>query len=264
MRGNVRYASTPWYFREDYGDISTNAFLFNEGVGVVFYKQHYGYIDTTGKIIVSPVYDHAEPFSLGRGAVKHQEFYGYVNRNGKEVIALKYVTASPFGANGLARVSIAEQTRSEEQTYQYDIEAYDYYTYNQNLYGFIDTAGSFVIKAEYTYVHDFSEGLAMVTNKQGQKGFIDHTGKYVIQPQYRVASDMVNGYAMVIKGFEEPHFINVKGKDVPPYTDRRLPPYTKQLIPQTDQYEKYGYRKSGEEWTIMPEFESAGYFYPVE
>ncbi|HTF05156.1 MAG TPA: WG repeat-containing protein, partial [Bacteroidia bacterium] len=264
MRGVTRDREIPWYFEEDYDQIRTNIYSFCEGMGVVFYKQHYGYIDTTGKIIVSPVYDNAEPFSLGRGAVKHQDFYGYVDRNGKEIIALKYVQAAPFGSNGLARVSIREQIRSEEQTYQYDIEAYDYYMYNEDVYGFIDTAGAFVIKAEFQYAHDFSEELALVTNKQGQKGFIDQRGKFVVQPQYRLASDMVNGYAMVVKGFEQAHFINAKGKEVAPYTDNMPPPYTRQLIPATGADERKGYKKSGEDWTIKPVFESAWDFYPVE
>ena len=50
------------------------------------------------------------------------------------------------------------------------------------LYGYIDKTGRVIIKPQFRYAHDFSEGLAMVGPRQSNKwGYIDKTGSFVIE-----------------------------------------------------------------------------------
>jgi hypothetical protein len=50
----------------------------------------FGFIDKTGKEIISPKYDWVLPFSEGLAEVNIKGKWGFINRTGKEVIPLKY------------------------------------------------------------------------------------------------------------------------------------------------------------------------------
>lgn len=62
--------------------------------------ERHGYIDDTGKVLVSPVFDRLEPLHNGRGrAIQKNRFgikMGYVDRSGQFVIPAQYDRASPF------------------------------------------------------------------------------------------------------------------------------------------------------------------------
>jgi len=63
-------------------------------------------------------------------------------------------------------------------------------------WGFLNSAGSFVIAPQFDWVSHFAEGLAAVMI--GKKfGFIDETGALVIKAKYRDAGDFSEGLARV-------------------------------------------------------------------
>ena len=63
-------------------------------------------------------------------------------------------------------------------------------------WGFLNSAGSFVIAPQFDWASRFAEGLAAVM--VGKKfGFIDETGALVIKPLYRDAGDFSEGLARV-------------------------------------------------------------------
>ncbi|MEO4052439.1 WG repeat-containing protein [Solibacillus sp. CAU 1738] len=64
-----------------------------------------GFINTSGKEIVSPKYTSAKDFSEGLAVVELNGKYGFINTNGKEVIKPKYEDALSF-SEGLAAVKI--------------------------------------------------------------------------------------------------------------------------------------------------------------
>jgi hypothetical protein len=66
-----------------------------------------GYIDQTGKVVVSQIYASTARFSEGRGRVEAVSGkFGFVDTNGKVVVPLKFDDAGDFH-EGLARVSVA-------------------------------------------------------------------------------------------------------------------------------------------------------------
>lgn len=76
-------------------------------------EYRYGYIDKSGKEVVSCIYEHAGPFREGLAAVgrfngEGEEKFGYIDRTGKEVIPCIYEYASSF-SNGLAAVQKEEE-----------------------------------------------------------------------------------------------------------------------------------------------------------
>ncbi|HQU83918.1 MAG TPA: WG repeat-containing protein [Pyrinomonadaceae bacterium] len=81
-----------------------------------------------------------------------------------------------------------------------------------NLWGFVDTKGTVVIKPQFFYVSSFSDGLALVQleiggtipnsegkikRKPSKVGYIDKTGKIVLESGYENVRDFVDGFAPV-------------------------------------------------------------------
>ena len=75
-----------------------------------------------------------------------------------------------------------------------------------DLYGFIDTNGTTIIKPQFHSAGEFSEGLAPA-RLHGRYGFIDRTGNYVIAANYDLAFSFSNGIAQVFIE-RKPYFID--------------------------------------------------------
>ena len=56
----------------------------------------WGYIDKTGKTVISPKYANAGSFSEGLAAVSAAGKYGYIDKAGKETVAPAYEQALDF------------------------------------------------------------------------------------------------------------------------------------------------------------------------
>lgn len=77
---------------------------FSEGFArVVSDDNLYGFIDTTGKIVVTPKYEEAGDFSEGLVWVKFEGKFGYIDKTDKIVIPIYYSYAADF-SNGVAIV----------------------------------------------------------------------------------------------------------------------------------------------------------------
>lgn len=147
---------------------------FYEGLARVCKGNKWGYIDKTGKEAVSPQYDACSSFSEGLAAVKKGGKWGYIDKTGKTVVSPKYTYAGGF-SEGLAVVA------------------------NAGKYGYIDKTGKVAAAAAYEQASDFSGGLAAV-KKGGKWGFIDKTGKVVVPLEYDLALEFTQDTAIVRKG----------------------------------------------------------------
>jgi hypothetical protein len=69
----------------------------------------YGFIDRTGKEIISPQYESANSFSEGLASVGNSKF-GFIDKTGKVIIEFKYDVNYNFSdssfKNGFARVTL--------------------------------------------------------------------------------------------------------------------------------------------------------------
>jgi len=137
----------------------------------------YGYIDTTGKIVVRPQYDWAGDFSEGLAPVavggkwishKHRSGQlGYIDKTGKMVIPARYSYAGGF-CGGLAAVAVGGKWERDELV--------------DEQYGYIDKNGQMAIPAQFRWAGNFFEGLAAVTRTAGESECIDQAGQIVNQP----------------------------------------------------------------------------------
>ena len=77
----------------------------SEGLLMVKSKGKFGFIDASGAIVVSCIYNDAESFSEGLAVVRNDEgTYGFINMNGKMTLPMIYNRANSF-ENGIALVS---------------------------------------------------------------------------------------------------------------------------------------------------------------
>jgi hypothetical protein len=237
-------------------------YRFSEGFGVIFKYNMYGFIDTSGKIIASPVYDEVHPFSNGFAAVRHGNFWGYIDKTGKEIIPLQFKLAFSFSKEGLACV-VSKPNRSgvspgDEQTMEYESDESSYY-------GYINTKGEWVIRPQFIASGSFSEGLARVAISSGKSGYIDRSGKFVIPPKYDLAYDFQSGYALVKLNLFEPVYIDKTGKVSKFYTKDK-PPFDKSvpLELKTGMNGRYGFVNEKGEEIIPCQFSVAGNFSRVK
>lgn len=179
---------------------------------VVIVNDKRGFIDRTGKMVISPQFQGATQFSEGLAVVAtNSNGYGegYIDRSGTIVIPTKFDKATEF-SEGLAMVGV-DQGKREIQ-----IEGEKYYfssSHSGHKWGFIDKTGKYIAEPLYRRAGKFSEGLAPVEHPNGLWGFLDRSGGWAIAPRFQWASGFSEGFACVrLKG--KFGFIDQTGKIV--------------------------------------------------
>lgn len=160
-----------------------SAGLFSEGLAAERLNGTYGYIDATGRFVIQPQFDYAEPFSEGLAIVYKDGKPYFINKEGQKAFDFNFSTAEPF-ENGRAKV----QTASE-------------------AYGFIDKQGKLIIDTVYSKINSFIQGLAVVEGihhdpyastlkeKKYEVGVIDTLGHFIIPyGKYEEIADFENGF----------------------------------------------------------------------
>ena len=164
-----------------------------------------GFIDKTGKVVISPEYSGAGDFSEGFAAVYKNGKWGFIDKTGKEITSFQYDSTLSF-CEGLAAViksgkaGFVDTTGKEVVPCTYDDTKGFYQALaavkKSGKWGFIDKTGEEVIPFQYDDVTSFFQGLAGV-KKNGKWGFVDKTGEIVIDFQYDEAGTFANGLGPV-------------------------------------------------------------------
>ncbi|PRC90823.1 WG repeat-containing protein [Solimicrobium silvestre] len=187
-------------------DTYDNATDFYEGLAAVKINNKWGFIDSSGKMVIEPQFNPGQAqfnsyFSEGLAAINFTAAktsvtnandppntqWGFADKNGKVVIQPKFsgnYYAPPRFSNGLAVIG-ASFIGTTIATFGL-----------RTKYGYINKAGAFAIPAKFDEASDFSEDLASV--RIGDKyGFIDTSGRVVIEPTYDSPSYFKDGIAIV-------------------------------------------------------------------
>ncbi|MFO7723389.1 MAG: WG repeat-containing protein [Bacteroidales bacterium] len=199
-----------------------------EGVMVAKKGNHYGLLDQTGKILITPEPDYIWDFDNGTtGWYKVGEKFGFVSNQGVFITGADYEMIWSF-AKGFARVQKGGKI------------------------GFINEAGKEIVPAEYDYFSDFHEGYA-VLGKDGKYGYIDTKGKFITDLIYDGGWTPTEGLAKVKVG-DNWGFINTRGKMVIPASFENCGQFSEGLAPAVGGG-KVGYIDTKGEWLIHPKFE---------
>ena len=211
---------------------------FYDGRAIVKVKEKYGFIDTTGKIVIPPKFVRAERFSEGMAMVKdEQNGMGYINKSAEFTIIPNASRITEFSEGLALVVTIFGKSGFIDKTGKIAIPPLDYkgkYSFpgkfsegmasflvspsvNGNFpHGFINKSGKIAIPPQFESADNFSEGLASV-RVDGKYGFINKTGKFVIPPRFESASSFSEGLAVIREsGSSFYGYINKTGKVVIP------------------------------------------------
>jgi hypothetical protein len=156
---------TPIY--EHAGDFQDN------GLAIVRLMDHSGVIDSNGYFIVKPKYDTINPFSEGRATVITNQGFKVIDESGKETTSKAY---SFIGDYKEGRALIADTDED-----------------GQYLYGYLNRRGKEVLPLEYVAASDFSDGKAVVKNKDGTYSLIGLAGKIIKNYDYAFVGNYGDG-----------------------------------------------------------------------
>ena len=158
---------------------------FAEGLAFVGRKSgrdlRFGFIDEKGVVRIPIQFQNVQSFSEGRALVVFRERYGFIDTSGKFVVEPVFDRAFSF-SDGAARVVQVHPKTGE------------------SLYGFVDKHGKLIVKPQYVFALDFREGLApfAVSAKNTiRMGYIDKQNRVVIKPQFNIAGSFSEGLAVV-------------------------------------------------------------------
>jgi hypothetical protein len=158
---------------------------FREGLAFIDVDNKFGFVDKTGKVVITPQFDFVMLFFEGFAAVKQDNKCGFIDKTGKIVINLQFDEVSFFSEKKAAFK-------------------------NGKQWGFIDAKGSYIINPQFDDILLFSEGMAAI--KSGKEwGYISKDGKIAINSQFNKVHPFSNGLAAIKQG-KKYGFINKKGK----------------------------------------------------
>jgi hypothetical protein len=231
---------------------------FQEGLGEVEVGGKWGFINSSGQIVIKPQFNHVfRGFTDGIAMVRSGAIVGtakagefgrlagevrFIDKEGRTV--WKYpAPAKPF-SEGLAAVCVGGRWGMLSEVFGAEAK-----------WGFINTKGEMVIPPKYKYIRfSFSEGLAVFGDPNSiNEGYINRKGEVVVEPQYILAFEFSEGLAAVCKE-EGWGFIDKNGRVVIPLKYESARSFSEGLAPvsiKDKKNEKWGFiNKNGD--VIIP------------
>jgi hypothetical protein len=199
---------------------------FSEGRALFRIGERYGYIDTTGNIVISPVFSDGSEFRNGFAVVKYGDKYSYIDKDGGFLVEPRFELAYPFNDN------VALIVKDEK-------------------YGFIRDNGTFLFEPVFQKAYYFSEGIAPV-KWNFRWGFVSIDGTNVVSPRFEDVSYFSGGLCAV-KENGKWGYIGTNGQFIiPPKFDNALP-FSNGVAPVLLK-RKWGYINSNGDFVIEPRF----------
>lgn len=204
------------------------------------YKDHIGFVDRTGNLVIPMIYEQVGRFSEGRATVCKNKRWGVIDDNGNVIVPFQYTNSFSLGicSNGLmsfqsnGKYGYLDKAGKVKISAVYDaagqfVDGFAVVSKN-GFYGMIDTTGKTVIPFKYVRLGYFQEGMALYSDESGwncKYGYINSKGEEVTPVMYNKAYDFSNGLAMVSvtdERFSDPviqdryGFIDKNGNEVIP------------------------------------------------
>jgi hypothetical protein len=161
-----------------------------EARGLTIWKTcAWGFVDPSGRFVIEPRFDGASGFSEGLAPVQVSGKWGYADKTGKIVIAPQFEEAGGF-SEGLA---LAEGGGFSGAWLLHEGQAFA-------KRGYIDRQGRWVFDQRvrrYLYESPFSEGVTPIQDSGDRSGYVDKAGRIVVKPQFTFAGEFSEGLAAV-------------------------------------------------------------------
>lgn len=218
-----------WYYVDKDGIIinSTSDYItrydFSEKLARIEQNNLWGYINTSGEMVIQPQFTDANDFKNGYAAVRSGSLWGFINTKGNYIIEPQFKDAKNF-ENDAARVKSDKGwifVNIQNKTFpsspdQYEIRK-DFsdgmaYILKDKLFGYINNKGEIVIQAQFQDVGNFNNGYAPVFIEK-QWGYINKSGDYMVNPKFEVAKEFKDGMALV-KDKTGYFYLNTAGQEI--------------------------------------------------
>lgn len=249
-----------------------------------FEEGRWGFMDTSGKTVITPQYKQTSYFSENRAAVVTDKGVGYIDETGTMVIEDLYESGLDFH-NGVVSVYSEEDWMVLDKDGNMLFEAYfaSPLKFNDGLarikqeaglfsrYGFINQKGDTVIPPQFELASNFSGGLCMASPNGSNYGYINTKGEWVILPDYEVGVltkingeydlsdlDFSEGFAKFNKD-NKAGLINTEGKQIISPTFEDVGKFSEGMAPAKLDG-KYGFIDQNGKWLINPQFTLAEHF----
>jgi len=201
---------------------------FSQGRAAVMKDGKWGFSDTTGKLIIEPIYENVGDFFGGLAVIVNGSKCGLIDRAGKEIIpcsydymdmlTFKFILAfnGTLDQNGFpkqGKYGVLDKTGKIVLPLQYDQLAvksgFIFMLMNQKC-GVADTlTGKIIAPCEMEFIPEFKEGIASYA-KAGKYGYLKEGGKILVEPIYKYAGGFSGGIARVSQA-EKDGFVNKAG-----------------------------------------------------
>ncbi|MCU0434203.1 MAG: WG repeat-containing protein [Bacteroidia bacterium] len=165
----------------------------------------YGIADSSGKLIVEPVYDQQPVFGDGMFRVSKNGKYGFADAAGKEAVPAIYAYATPFrdgcavvtsgGSNIIIDKSgktIGSIRTASSEVFKASCGRIRFRAPN-GKYGYCDKSGNVVVQPQFEAADDYVFNRAIV-EMNGRYGLIDREGQWVAQPEWVFIYSLGDGF----------------------------------------------------------------------
>ncbi len=207
----VQHRNGKWMYLNSKGKAITSLKFqetrsFSENLAAVKIDDLWGFIDTTGKIVIKPRFLSVSNFCEGKAVARiatksylgglfgHNSRTGYIDRNGQFIIKPKFSYCRSFSKNRAVvckrkrYMVINQEGKSVTGKRFHGIEPFNEYNLavvrgRDGREGLINRNGKTVVsRREYDKIYEFSEGYAAVQTGR-EFGYIDTTGTLCITPE---------------------------------------------------------------------------------
>lgn len=172
---------------------------FRDDASMTCHDCAWGYVDTAGKVVVTPEYNFAENMINEVGVVEKDGRSGVIQNNGKVLLSCRY-----------------DQVGFLENTNEKIFKVYK----NVSKYGLIDTLAEMTVNLVYDEIGALSTNRLAVS-RNGRWGFTDLKGNEIIPCQYRKVKHFQEGYAAAQLG-NKWGFIDKSGNIIVEFKYRRV------------------------------------------
>src|SRR6266436_599332 len=204
----------------------------------------WGFIDSTGEIVIPLQFDSASNFHEGLALVTAKGKKLFIDATGRIAMTPQFDLVHDF-SEGVAAVNIGEKRIPNLGLIS-----------NPGKWGYVDKTGKLVIPLKFTHAEDFSEGLAGVADGD-HGGFIDHQGKFVFDVPLDVTLGFHEGVVGVLwKGTLT--YFDRTGKRIPTTVDYgpKSNSFSEGLVPLSIKG-KWGFMDQTGKLSIKPQFDDA-------
>jgi hypothetical protein len=182
------------------------AMRFSEGLAAVRINGLFGYIDTTGSVVISPAFDLAGPFAGGYAEIRVGNHTGVIDRTGKIVLWPGFARSVPL-SSGIV-VAQKGQYKPRREPESDELERFHTAFMNRSPMGLYDLRKGWVTTDSYRFFafagNDSAYVWAGSFNSDSPKiGLMAMDGTWKVKPSFDAVERLNEGRAVVSIDIEE-------------------------------------------------------------